>query len=993
MKGFYLSLVRKVLLIFPLVLLPIFAVFLVSYQNNKREIEKLIFDNLKIIAEVKEGDILQFLEMVKGRVQDFASDGMIIDRLEKAGPLNTRENAYLSEYLIKNKLPLLKNTRRLYIISPGGRVLASTHSAAGEDVSQEEFFIKGKEAMSVVERVSGYLNEPEIAVSAPISDKKGRCIGVLAGFVPFSGFQRLFTGENIRDLGAVSWNLMRGRKTLDIYLVNKDKLMLTRPRFLGSPVLKRKVDTPPVRACLTEKRGFAGMYTDHAGAQVAGVSMCFPRMKWTLLAEMDKDEILAPVAKNARYAVMTITVTAWFIGVLVFYFVNVVISQLRGVAAGAKEIASGNYEIHIPVKSRDEIGILSESFNNMAEEIKKRDASLRERGEQLQAILNNTTNAVYLKDTEGRYILANHVIENLAGLRKGEIYGKTDFDIFPREEAEAFRVNDLKALESEGPVEVEEKLESGGESHTYISVKSRIPGPDGVAYAICGISTDITDVKRSGETLRRSEASLANAQRIARLGNWDWDIVKNEMHWSDEIYRIFEAGPHEFNPSYEAFQCHVHPADLDLFKKSVNEALYGGKPYSVDFRVLVYRNGEKIEKTVHDQGEVTFDEKGNPVKMVGIVQDITERKKAERSLMESERKYRTLVDNALVGVYRTNLKGDILYANEALAGMLEFDSTQELASGQVLSRYKDKRQRAELIDKLRQSGRVEAMEGMALTKTGKTKSVLLTANLEGDIISGMIIDITGRKKAEDEVRRLNEELEKRVMERTSQLEYAVSEIEAFSYSVAHDLRTPLRLIDGFSHILLEDYSGLIDKRGVDYLMRVRGASQRMGRLIDDLLELSRVSRTEMRREEVDLSAMVMEIAASLRKAEPARNAEFIIQKDLSAVADPRLLRIVFENLMGNAWKFTGKKDMALIEFGKEGVKEGRPVYFVRDNGAGFNMKYAEKLFEPFQRLHSTDQFPGTGIGLATVQRIISRHGGKVWAEGEVGKGAAFYFSL
>jgi light-regulated signal transduction histidine kinase (bacteriophytochrome) len=245
-----------------------------------------------------------------------------------------------------------------------------------------------------------------------------------------------------------------------------------------------------------------------------------------------------------------------------------------------------------------------------------------------------------------------------------------------------------------------------------------------------------------------------------------------------------------------------------------------------------------------------------------------------------------------------------------------------------------------------------------------------------------------RKRAESEIRQLNENLQGYA----KNLEAANKELEAFSYSVSHDLRAPLRAIDGFSKILLEDYHDRLDAAGKDCLERVRAATLRMAQLIDDMLELSRVTRTEMRREKVDLNKIAKDVVEDLRASDPQRDVAFVVREGLEADGDPRLLRVVLGNLLGNAWKFTSKLNHATIEFGAIQL-DGRPAYFVRDNGAGFDMAYAGKLFGIFQRLHAMAEFPGTGIGLATVQRIVHRHGGRVWAEGEVGKGATFYFTL
>jgi len=221
---------------------------------------------------------------------------------------------------------------------------------------------------------------------------------------------------------------------------------------------------------------------------------------------------------------------------------------------------------------------------------------------------------------------------------------------------------------------------------------------------------------------------------------------------------------------------------------------------------------------------------------------------------------------------------------------------------------------------------------------------------------------------------------------------ATREIEAFSYSVSHDLRAPLRSIDGFSLALLEDYQEILDETGRDYLSRVRAATQRMGRLIDDLLMLSRLTRSQLNIEEVDLSALALKIADELRLSDPKRRVAFDIPKGIVAKADANLMSVVMENLIGNAWKFTAKTSPASIQFGSSG-DGGETIYLVRDNGAGFDMAYVDKLFGVFQRLHRDTEFPGQGVGLSLVQRIVHRLGGRLWAEGAIGQGATFYFTL
>ena len=258
-------------------------------------------------------------------------------------------------------------------------------------------------------------------------------------------------------------------------------------------------------------------------------------------------------------------------------------------------------------------------------------------------------------------------------------------------------------------------------------------------------------------------------------------------------------------------------------------------------------------------------------------------------------------------------------------------------------------------------------------------------------VCGISTDITVTKRAEQHVRTMITELETRVRERTAELEATTRELDAFSYSVSHDLRAPLRRIASFSEILIEDHAAQLDSTGLDYLKRVRAATERMSDLIDALLSLSRASRTELQRRPVNLGVLARDILADLSSADPERDVETVIE-DLPATGDTQLLTVLLQNLLSNAWKFTAGRAPARIHVGSTGTDDSR-TYFVADNGAGFDTRYAAKLFVPFQRLHSGEEFQGTGIGLAIVARIIARHGGRAWAESAPGEGATFYFTL
>ena len=375
-----------------------------------------------------------------------------------------------------------------------------------------------------------------------------------------------------------------------------------------------------------------------------------------------------------------------------------------------------------------------------------------------------------------------------------------------------------------------------------------------------------------------------------------------------------------------------------------------------------------------------------------ILRDITERKRSEEALKEQAR----ILD--LAPVLIRDLNGRIIFWNtgsEQMYGWKAEEALEKTTDSLLKTEYpravEEIKARVlahghwegELIHTRKDGQQIVVASNWVLHRdeNGKPKAILEVNN-----------DVTERKQAEHEIRRLNEELEQRVADRTAQLQAANKELEAFSYSVSHDLRAPLRHIDGFSQALLEDYADKLDAEGKNYLHEVRNASQEMAQLIDDVLQLARVTRSEMRREEVNLSELARSVIADLQKRNGRANVSVTIKEGLTTRGDKRLLRIVLTNLLGNAWKFTSKQDQAEITFGSE-QRNGEISYFVRDNGAGFDMAYANKLFGVFQRLHTAGEFEGTGIGLATVQRIVYRHGGNVWAEGAVNQGAAFYFTL
>ena len=393
-------------------------------------------------------------------------------------------------------------------------------------------------------------------------------------------------------------------------------------------------------------------------------------------------------------------------------------------------------------------------------------------------------------------------------------------------------------------------------------------------------------------------------------------------------------------------------------------------------------------------GVVQFDHRDA---RLAIAANITQRKQMEEALRESDEKLRLLVGGVQeYAILMLDLEGRVTTWNEGAERIKGYRAEEII--GQHFSKFYTPEaaalgKPALELKKAAEQGRFEE-EGWRVRKDGSRfwASVVVTplrdrtGQLRG--FAKVTRDITERKQIEEQLERQRSELTRS----NTELIAANKELEAFSYSVSHDLRAPLRSIDGFSLALLEDYEEKLDAEGKDNLHRVRAATQRMGVLIDDLLDLSRVTRAGMKMQKVDLSVMGRAVAAELENSQPGRRTEFHIQEGLEAHADSNLMRIALENLLENAWKFTSKRESACIEFGQTN-NNGSRVYFVRDDGAGFDSARATRLFGAFQRFHDKNDFPGTGVGLATVQRIVQRHGGRIWAESVPGKGATFYFTL
>lgn len=382
--------------------------------------------------------------------------------------------------------------------------------------------------------------------------------------------------------------------------------------------------------------------------------------------------------------------------------------------------------------------------------------------------------------------------------------------------------------------------------------------------------------------------------------------------------------------------------------------------------------------------------------VIAIIRDVSMQHQLQHERLQLSERYRMLVENLPLGIcrYLPTEPGEFLEINSAMARIFDADSPQHFLQHSTAAQLSGNKEAVLEFNKaLVENGMINNFETPVVSLKGRDLWCKIHAQVVGDIqgdsyVYAVVEDITQRKQSELHILELNQALELR----RAELEAANKELEAFSYSVSHDLRAPLRAIDGFSQAILEDYQDRLDSTGQDYLRRLRTAAQRMGHLIDDMLQLSRITRADLAVAEVDLSAMAIEIATELSQRDPQRVVDFRISPDLSALGDAQLLRIALTNLFENAWKFTARREITIITFASRDEDQG-PVYFIQDNGVGFDMAYVNKLFHAFQRLHDAREFPGTGIGLAIVQRVIQKHGGQIWAQAEPDCGATFYFSL
>jgi PAS domain S-box-containing protein len=499
----------------------------------------------------------------------------------------------------------------------------------------------------------------------------------------------------------------------------------------------------------------------------------------------------------------------------------------------------------------------------------------------------------------------------------------------------------------------------------------------------------LDQIQERESTLRENAERLQLALEASQTGSWDWNMLTGRITWDDYLHPLFGLKPGEFKGTFEAFEELIHPEDRAKAEQNIRRALKERREFSMTYRV-VWPDGSIHH--IASRGKPIFDAAGKPIRLTGVSLDVTESQKAEQALRESEERFRTMANAAPVLIWTSNVKKQADYFNKSWLDFTGRSFDQELGAGwaqgvhpddldDVLKTFNDSHDRRVPFEMQFRMRRADGDYRWVIDHGVPRFSP--DGAFQGFI--GSCLDITDRKLAQAE-------LERRVRERTAELAEANRELESFTYSVSHDLRAPLRHIQGYADILREDYAKELPADAQHLLSRVTQGSHNMGRLVDDLLRLARIGRQELDLKPTDLNAFVKAVIDELSSDLAERKITWKIDKLPTVMADPGLLQSVYTNLINNAAKYSRTRPESIIEIGQTSTPEG-PAFFVRDNGVGFDMKFANKLFGVFQRLHRQEQFEGTGVGLAIVDRVIRKHGGRIWAESAPDKGATFYFTL
>jgi PAS domain S-box-containing protein len=951
----------------PFTLLIIFlvlaAVILVSgylyYAQQKEQLKKEAGNNISSIAELKTREIVKWKKERLGDASVLMDNPLVVDAVRK---ISEGESGHESRQAILSVMQFLKKYygyEDIYLLDRKGRPVVSTSDSREEtgqdatDLATEAMKTK-KIIFSELHRRKG-LKDIHIDMIAPVFTTKGRTSQVYGAFLFY-----IDPSEFLFPL-IQSWPVPS--ETAETLLVRKednDVLFLNELRHRKKTALNLRIplslqELPAAMAI----RGTEGVVEgkDYRNIPVLAAVRAVPETPWFIVSKIDEREVFSALKKRAA-----------FIGIIVCVLV----------------LASG-------------LVVLLLWRHQAAESYRKQYEAEHERqlyAERYEHLTKYANDIILLADSTGNIVDVNERAVGIYGYDRDEIVRLNIRDLRSPETKRLLN-GQLKEVEEHNGMIFETQHQRKDGTVFPVEVSSRIIDLSGKQY-YQSIIRDITKRKRAEKALHESEeqframfevASIGIAQADIRTGQWirvNQKMCEITGYSADEMLkmRIPEiTHPEDRQRDWEAFQQVVHGETPD---------------YRLEKRYL-RKDGSLVWVNVNMT--VIRDPDGQPVRSIATIEDISERKRIEEKLHYHEALLKETGELAKVGGWEFDAISFKGTWTEEVARIHDLEPDVETNAELGLSFYQGEYRIAieKAVKEAIELGKPYDLELAMVTAKGNHKWVRtigypIMDNGKVVKVRGSFQDITERKQKEEEIRKLNAELEQRVSDRTSQLEAANKEREAFAYSVSHDLRAPLRAIDGFSKFVLEDYADRLDDEGKRLLKIIRTNTQKMDQLITDILGLSRVSRTEMRWTRIDMTTLVNSVYQELAPPEIQEKFVFSVSALPDAFGDPVLILQVWDNLIANAMKYTMPKKERRIEIGGR-VENGMNIYYIRDTGVGFNPDYTHKLFSLFQRLHSEKDFEGTGVGLAIVQRVIFRHGGKVWAEGKVNEGATFWFSI
>ena len=1032
------SLTLQLTLVVAVIVAVLLGALLTAGHRYWREILREQIDaRLSAVAESRREMVLAHLSQLKQRAEMMAEHGQFRGLLNNLilGQPDTTNRTYS-----QGRLNEMADGRKIYSASladaKGHVLLASKGTEAGGEVAGDPAFENGISGthIGLPRRVGDHF---EVVLSTPVRDyaKPVKIAGVLLMTVDVSPLAHAM--GDTTGLGKTGEVLLGVREGGQV-------------RFLFPSRYREKTHMVPLAeapamAEATDGRDYLKLSHDYRGELVLAAGRPIGSNGWGLVAKMDEAEAYAPIARALRYALGFGAVVALIGLVAARVLARGFTRPILRLTAAAESVARGNLDVAVPVTSETEVGELTARFNDMTAALRTHTAEREATAEALDAerhrlrtLIDVLPVSIYVKDTASRFLVANAECARSLGVASPEeLLGKTDADFFPPAIAAAFLEDERKVMAGDPVVNLEEaSVYPDGSARTELTTKVALRDGTGAVTGIVGVSRDITERKRAEEAVRASEALL----RLVM------DLVPHFIFAKDAEGRFLFVNRALALASGSTPEAMVGRTDGEIlsdstqvahFRQDDMEVIESGHSKFIPEEPWTDRSGNILILQT-SKAPLPIPGAAKPA-VLGVSVDITERKRAEVEILRANRRLAFLSEAAsgLLGyedpivflpllfrwlVELLDVEACVYFvqednaslrlvlhhgiAEEATAGFRQIAFGEGVCGMAAAERQQitleNVQARSDAMTVITRRLGFDAYTCLPLVARGRLLGTLsfgtasrsrfeeetmaLFTSLADEVAMAL-----ARQQAEEEIRSLNAGLEQRVRERTAELETANKELEAFSYSVSHDLRAPLRAVNGFVRILQKSHAGQMDAEGNRLLAVVMSEAQRMGRLIDDLLAFSRMGRQHVQRADIDMAALVRAEFELLTKAAPESAPRLDLKPLPLAQGDPAMLRQVFANLLGNAVKFSRNQESPVIEVGAS--ENGETTYYVKDNGVGFDEKYAHKLFGVFQRLHTESEFEGTGVGLALVQRIIHRHGGKVWAEGKPGAGATFYFTL